>query len=168
MPVRVPGVIPVGMTQPRRSIRSFAVICGLLAIAGCAPTLAPLSPDTLGRQSAYFQSFPAPLFAAIDDGCQSDADRLTRISDTELVCETLPSPQAAAALILQFDGDVEALPTFVTTLSATPRDEGFEVTTEFFYRVPQKDGGVAVVRFRQPRIEQTIRRVFASAGGEAI
>ncbi|MEM9852891.1 MAG: hypothetical protein AAF841_00430 [Pseudomonadota bacterium] len=156
------------MTQSRRSLLAPVVIFALCALGACAPRLPASSNDAPGRQSAFFEAFPAPLFAAIDEGCQSDIDRLTRVSRTELVCESLPSPQAAAALILQYDGDVEALPTFVTTLYAVPLETGYEVTTEYFYLVPQKGGDVAVIRFRQPRIEQTVRRVFASAGGRSI
>lgn len=143
----------------------MVMILGLTA--GCASGIAPSSTDAPGRQSALFQAFPDDLFAAISEGCQSDADTLTRVSETQLICESLPSPRAAAGLILQFEGDIEELPTFVTTLEATEHPAGFIVTTEYFYRVPQRSGDVAVVRFRQSRIENTVRRVFAAAGGRS-
>lgn len=156
------------MTQPRRSIfRTLSTVWILGLAAACAPSLAPSAGDAPGRQSALFTEFPEPLFDAVGEGCQGEADTLSRPSTTELVCESLPSPQAAAALILEFNGDLERLPTFVTTLSAQERAEGFVVTTEYFYRVPQRSGEVAVVRFSQPRIEATVRRVFASAGGRS-
>lgn len=156
------------MTQPRRSIfRALGTVWILGLAAACSTSLAPSSSDAPGRQSALFTEFPEPLFDAVGQGCQGDADTLSRPSATELICESLPSPQAAAALILQFNGDIEQLPTFVTTLSAQERSEGFIVTTEYFYRVPQRTGEVAVVRFSQPRIEETVRRIFASAGGRS-
>ncbi|MEL6915054.1 MAG: hypothetical protein AAFP13_11180 [Pseudomonadota bacterium] len=124
--------------------------------------------DGPGRQSALFQSFPAPLFEAIASGCQGQLDRLTLVSRNELLCETLPTPEAAAALILQFDGDVEDLPVLVTTLEATESAAGFTVVTEYFYRVPQIGGQVAEVRFAEPRVQRTIRRAFAAAGGTPI
>ena len=155
------------MTQPRCSMARFVAFGVFLALTGCAPTIGPSSSDAPGRQSAFFDAFPGLLFEAVGEGCQGEADTLTQISETELLCESLPSPQAAAALILQFDGDIEQLPTFVTTLVAEPRGEGFAVTTEYYYRVPQKNGETAVIRFSEPRIEQTIRRVFASAGGQS-
>ena len=156
------------MTQPHRSIfRALFVVMILGVTASCSPRIAPSSTDAPGRQSALFETFPGTLFEAISAGCQSEADTLFRVSETELVCESLPSPQAAAGLILQFEGDLEELPTFVTTLQAIERLEGFVVTTEYFYRVPQRNGDIAIVRFSQPRIESTVRRVFASAGGKA-
>ncbi|MEM1374258.1 MAG: hypothetical protein AAGF78_07745 [Pseudomonadota bacterium] len=156
------------MNRPRPSMyRALGAVWILGLAAACAPALGPSSIDAPGRQSALFSAFPEPLFDAVGQGCQGKSDTLLRPSPTELVCESLPSPQAAAALILQFNGDIEMLPTFITTLTAQDRAEGVLVTTEYFYRVPQRSGEVAVVRFRQPQIEETVRRVFASAGGRS-
>jgi len=63
---------------------------------------------------------------------------------------------------------VSAIPFYVTTLSAERRGEGYKVTTTYFYVVPQKDGDVALVRLRDGRVEETVRRAFAAAGGRSI
>ncbi|MEM1151485.1 MAG: hypothetical protein AAGI03_13145 [Pseudomonadota bacterium] len=78
------------------------------------------------------------------------------------------TPEAAAALILQYDGDVTAIPFYVTTLTAQPLGPGFQVTTTYFYVVPQKTGDLAVVRIQDGRLEQVVRRAFAAAGGQRI
>ena len=85
-----------------------------------------------------------------------------------MLCESLPTPEAAAALILEFDGDVETLPRQVITLRARPAAPGYTVTTEYYYLVPQKNGDIAEVRFAERRVERTIRRAFAMAGGQSI
>ncbi|MEL6551140.1 MAG: hypothetical protein AAFQ54_12935 [Pseudomonadota bacterium] len=139
-----------------------------MALCACAPRVELSAGDGPGRQSAFFQEFPTPLFEAIASGCQGELDRLTLVSERELLCETLPTPEAAASLILQFSGDVEDLPTLVTTLEATERGEGFAVVTEYFYRVPQRGGEVAEVRFAEPRVQRIIQRAFTAAGGTPI
>lgn len=155
----------MGMTQPHRSMLRTAQFAAIAALLGCAPVIEQSQGDGPGRQSAFFESFPTLLFASIASRCQADTDRLTRPSQSELICESLPTPEAAAALILEFDGDVEELPVLVTTLSAEEEAGGFAVTTEYYYLVPQRSGEVAEIRFAEPRVQRTIRRALSAAGG---
>ena len=156
------------MTRTRKLVFKTLQMTALVAATGCAATIPGSVSDAPGRQSAYFAEFPAALFAAVQGGCQRDSDTLIQVSRTELVCESLPTPEAAASLILNFDGEVTSLPLFVTTLKAEESGNGFAVTTEYFYLVPQKSGEVAQIRFREPQVERMIRRIFATAGGQAI
>ncbi|MEM1237368.1 MAG: hypothetical protein AAGI10_10390 [Pseudomonadota bacterium] len=152
------------MIQPSRAL----LLTALVTLAGCAQTISQSVNDAPGRQSAYFAEFPTALFEAVQGGCQRESDTLIEISSSEVVCESLPTPQEAASLILRFDGEVTALPLFVTTLKAVESGTGFKVTTEYFYLVPQKSGVVAQIRFREPEVERLVRRIFTSAGGQAI
>ena len=163
----IPGDI-LPMTRPRQLAFKTLILTALIGATGCAATIPGSVSDAPGRQSAYFTEFPAALFAAVQGGCQRDSDTLIQVSRTELVCESLPTPEAAASLILNFDGEVTSLPLFVTTLKAEESGSGFAVTTEYFYLVPQKSGEVAQIRFREPQVERMIRRIFATAGGQAI
>jgi len=87
------------MTKPHRSIPALGIL-SLMTLAACDAGMPPSVGDGPGLQSAYFAEFPTPLFDVLGSRCFGATDRLSRPSRTELVCESLPSPEAAAALIL--------------------------------------------------------------------
>ncbi len=160
-----------GMNQlicSKRRCAKVTALVGSFLLSGCATDPNPSIGDAPGRQSAYFAEFPEQLYTTIAANCQSDADQLFRPSHKALICETLPSPDTAAALILQFDGEISEIPIFVTTLNAEQSGSGYAITTQYFYIVPQKNDEVAVVRIAEPRTERVVRRAFELAGGVPI
>lgn len=138
-----------------------------LILTGCA-VAPPSGSGPVGTQTAFFAEFPAQLYAAAAYGCQDPADTFTQLSESVIECETLPTPDAAAALILRFDGDIQNLPTMVNRMSAQPQGDGFQVMAEYFFRVPQLDTSIKEVRFQQKDVDRAIRRVFRLAGAAEI
>lgn len=132
--------------------------------AGAAP---------VGAQQAYFAEFPAGLFAFLAANCEDPGDQLvvpdpTPASEFEMRCESLPSPEAAAAIILQFDGTVEELPKIITSLAGRPTTEGYLVTSDNYIRVPFRDGGVRRVTPNTARFKNDLRDLLEAAGGRPL
>ncbi|MEM1301993.1 MAG: hypothetical protein AAGH17_05360 [Pseudomonadota bacterium] len=148
---------------PRFSLLTLSVVA--IALTGCAPAPYVVPKGQEGRQTAYFEEFPAQLFDVAEQVCDEPSETLTKRSATELECESLPTPEAAAALILQFDGDIQRLPTLVNTLQATPQGDGYLVRAEYFFRVPQLGKDTIVVRIPQRSADRAIQRIFRMAGG---
>jgi len=121
-----------------------------------------------GAQQAYFDAFPEELFARAQQGCDGPGQNLVQPRLGQVNCESLPDPQTAAALILQFDGTVEDLPTFVISLSGQTDAAGYLVTADSFIRVPNRDGGVQQVRFPDLAAADTFRDLFINAGGRPL
>ncbi len=162
----------------------FALLPALLVIAGCAASVPAPEPDRAepqqtaptaaaaapipGLQSARFDEFPAVLLFAAAEACDDPTQSVVRPSRNEVRCETLPAPQAAAALILSYDGTVEDLPRFVIGFRAAPQNGGFLVTAENYIRVPQRSGPARQIRLRDPVIEEGMRELLRAAGGELL
>lgn len=162
----------------------FALLPALPMIAGCAATSPAPEPDRAepqqtaqaapaaapipGLQSARFTEFPAVLLFAAAEACDDPTQSVVRPSRNEVRCETLPAPQAAAALILSYDGTVEDLPRFVIGFRAAPDNGGFIVTAENYIRVPQRSGPARQIRLRDPVIEEGMRELLRAAGGELL
>lgn len=147
------------------------VLC--LGLAGCTdlPTTggAPAAGDApAGAQQAYFTDYPNTLFTAAAVVCDEPGQMAVRPNANEVRCESLPDPEAAAALILQFDGTVEALPTFIIAFLGRETAEGYLVTADNYIRVPQRNGGVRQIRFNDPQTAQDLRELLRAAGGRPL
>lgn len=144
----------------------LATIAGCAILSGCTVPILPTVTDTPGKHQAFYDSFPALLFNAAEAACQSPADTFKRLGRGSIRCETLPSPSAAATLILQYDGDLENLPILVNQLTAVEQEDGLKVTVQYFFEVPQLDGGLRRIAMREPRIDETISNVIILSGGQ--
>ncbi|MEL6958299.1 MAG: hypothetical protein AAGL89_05035 [Pseudomonadota bacterium] len=82
-----------------------------------------------------------------------------------MLCTSLPEPEAAAALILQFDGTVDKLPSYVISFSSLNVTDGFVVTADAYIRVPQRAGGVRQVRFEDLQLSDDLAELLKAAGG---
>lgn len=144
------------------------ILAGLAALAACAqaPALLPFGP---GAQSALFAEYPDPLLTAAFLACSAPGQSAWRPDADTIICETLPTPEAAAALILAHNGTVEALPSYIIGFQAAAAAAGgYVVTADNYIRVPQEGGGVVQVRLRDPLVEETMRDLLDAAGGEPI
>jgi len=147
--------------------RPALILFGIFAISlsACAPTPYVVAEGEEGRQAGFFSEFPDRLFEIAEQVCDDPNETLTKRSRSDIECESLPTPEAAAALILRFDGDIQRLPTLVNTLEAERFGEGYMVLAQYFFRVPQLGGDTIVVRLPQRQADDALRRIFVRAGG---
>ncbi|MCX7300130.1 MAG: hypothetical protein NTX73_07075 [Rhodobacterales bacterium] len=85
-----------------------------------------------GQQMASFTSYPQGLLDAAFAACDNPGQTPRRPVPDTVLCETLPTPDAAAALILRFDGTVDALPIFVMSFEAQPDGTAYIVTADTY------------------------------------
>lgn len=121
-----------------------------------------------GAQQAYFTGYPERLFLAAAAVCNKPGQTVVRGGRDRVHCESLPDVESAAALILQFDGTVEDLPTFVISFAGRPTPEGYLVTADNYIRVPQRLGGAQQIRFPDPEISRDMAQILTAAGGRPL
>ncbi|QQA44529.1 hypothetical protein [Pelagovum pacificum] len=140
--------------------------CGESATAP-VPEPVPVTAEGIapGQSRALFAEHPAGLFAAAGAACNQPGQTLVEDSRNEIRCESLPPVEAAASLILEFDGTVDDLPRFVISFASRQSADGIVVTADNYINVPQQDGGVRVIRIPDTRTESVMRDVMARAGG---
>lgn len=126
-----------------------------------------IAPDA-GRQQAFFQSYPDLLLTAAVAACRNPGQRPVQPGPGHVRCESLPTPEAAAGLILAYDGTVEALPLFIVAFSTERAEGGYVVTADNYISVPQRSGAIREVRLADAALEQNMRALLAAAGGEAL
>ncbi|MGJ8610150.1 MAG: hypothetical protein ACSHWY_03590 [Octadecabacter sp.] len=144
-----------------------------LLLCGCAEmpsnTAAPLAGEaTDGAQQAYFTGYPGHLFRAAAAVCVAPGQTVVQPSRNQVRCESLPDPEAAAALILQFNGTVEDLPTFVISFEGLETPQGYLVTADNYIRVPQRSGGAQQVRFPDRSVGNEVAALLEAAGGRPL
>jgi hypothetical protein len=155
-------------------------LIAVLLLGACAPRtgLAPapdaaVDPDmaavmTVGRQTAFFATYPDMLLTAAFEACANPGQRPVRPAPDEVRCETLPTPEAAASLILTYEGTIEALPLFIVSFAAEPAPGGYLVTADNYIAVPQRNGQIREVRLSDARLDANMRALLEAAGGESI
>ena len=151
----------------------WAAIGIALGMAGCAHVPVSTPPPTLenapeGAQQAYFADYPEKLFFAAAAICDGPGQSLVQPSANEVRCESLPDPESAAAIILQFNGTVEALPKFVISFSGQTTSQGYLVTADNYIRVPQRTGGAQQVRYPDLSVAKEMSALLSAAGGRPL
>ncbi|AGI67856.1 hypothetical protein OAN307_c22320 [Octadecabacter antarcticus 307] len=144
-----------------------------LALAGCTETtisnVAPTAGDAAnGAQQAYFPAYPSDLFFAAAAICDGPAQTVVQPGPNEVRCESFPNPESAAAIILQFNGTVQALPKFVISFLGRETSLGYLVTADNYIRVPQRSGGAQQVRFPDPLVSGELSDLLSAAGGQPL
>ncbi len=143
------------------------VIAGCTEIPASTPPSAPGSAPE-GAKQAYFTDYPDSLFFAAAAVCNGPGQSVVRPNANEVRCESLPDPESAAAIILQFNGTVEALPKFVISFSGQSTSEGYLVTADNYIRVPQRSGGAQQLRFPNLSIQEEMSALLSAAGGRPL
>jgi hypothetical protein len=148
----------------------LCLLTALLALSACAPTLHGATEAALrgGAQQAYFENFPEVLFLAIAETCAGPAQTVVRPNRDEIRCETLPTPQDAAGLILEHNGTVENLPRFIYGVKSVTSGDGRIVTADTYISVPQRDGGIRRIRLRDAHLEAEMREILILTGGRPL
>ena len=136
-------------------------------LGACAePTSTFSFAPSVGR--AYFDSFPELLYEAASRACSSPADTIIRPSRNELRCEALPTPDAAAGLILAHNGVIEDLPRYVMSYVSEPSGDGYVTTVDFHVRIPQRDGSTKILRINDTGIDRRLDQLITVAGGQPV
>ena len=157
----------------RAIIIPATLLCSLLLLGACGatrqtmPVAAMPGPDQ-GIQQAFFSEPPDALLLAAAEACVEPGQFLLRPGPGRVTCESLPTPEIAAALILRYDGTVSELPRYVISFAADPLPQGYLVTTENFIRVPQRQGPPLLIRLQDPLITQAFRNMLIAAGGTLV
>ncbi|EAR51672.1 lipoprotein, putative [Oceanicola granulosus HTCC2516] len=160
-------------------MRPLPALVGLALLAACA---APVPPGELvldvsevetgaapGQSKAFFSDYPDRLFYAAAEACTAPGQEIVRPDRSHLRCESLPPVDAAAALILEFDGTVENLPRFVISFASEAADDGgFLVTADNYIRVPQQAGGLRIIRLADSQMGRMMKDVMLRAGGQPL
>jgi hypothetical protein len=82
--------------------------------------------------------------------------------------ETLPTPDIAAALILNFGGTVESLPLDTVSSASTAREGGYLVTADSFVIIARVDGALCEMRLPDPQVDQGMMDLLVAAGGTPV
>jgi len=148
--------------------------CGVLPRAegpvpdGAITLLDPAIAQDAGRQQAFFPTYPDLLLAAAVAACNSPGQRPVQPAPGQVRCESLPTPEAAASLILTYDGTIEALPLFIVAFATEPAAGGYVVTADNYISVPQRSGAIREVRLADTALDANMRTLLEAAGGEAL
>jgi hypothetical protein len=144
-----------------------------MALAGCAEAVvsgvaATAGDAAEGAQQAYFPAYPSNLFVAAAAICDGPAQTVVQPSRNEVRCESFPDTESAAALILQFNGSVQALPKFIIAFTGRDTSLGYLVTADNYIRVPQRSGGAQQVRFPDLSVSNELSALLRAAGGQPL
>jgi hypothetical protein len=154
-------------------------VLAVAALAGCAPAPAPLVVASLpappvasphgtllpGQRQATFVAWPQTLLTAARAACSDPGQTPREPAPGIVLCETLPTPDIAATLILGYGGTVEALPLYIISFTTVAQEAGYLVTADSFVSVPQTDGTLREVRLPDPRVEEDMMQLLVAAGG---
>lgn len=143
-------------------------VCCLLA--ACAPQFTEtfLDPDApLPVNEARFTEFPDLLHMAFRESCQGPADSYAATGQNKAQCQTVPSPDVAAGLLLRYDGALD-VPYIVLERQTRAVDNGFVVGISYFASVPKRSGADQRIYLRSRNLDQTIADLFRAFGGDPI
>lgn len=139
--------------------------CGDSSISGGGPAVGDISGSAV---QAYFTTYPERLFSVAAELCNEPGQTVVRAGRDEVRCESLPNPESAATIILQFDGSVEDLPALVISFAGRATDQGYLVTLDNYIRVPQRSGAVQLVRFGDDAVRADLADLLQSSGGRPL
>jgi hypothetical protein len=118
-----------------------------------------------GQRQASFAAWPETLLTAARTACSDPGQSPSEPAPGVLRCETLPTPDIAATLILTYGGTVETLPLYIISFTTVARDSDYLVTADSFIVVPQTDGTLRELRLPDPAVEAGMTDLLVAAGG---
>ena len=144
---------------------------GLITLlAGCE---APV-PRTPGKApdpqvtTAYFTENPANLIAAARKACKRPGEEFVQPRAGVVQCRVLLNPPTTAAVILNYDGDINALPQLVISLTTSKAGKGHLVTGCAFLKVPRKDGRISRIVQNDRAVDAKLRQMLRAVGGKPV
>ncbi len=151
----------------RISLLGLASMGALLGCAPPAPTTSGVarSPQVAG---AWFAERPAGLVEAAKAACSEPGEEFVQPRPGTVQCRMLLSPETTAAVILHYDGDIEALPQLVVSLTTTQAQSGYLVTGCAFLKVPRKDGTISRIVQNDREVATKLGGMLAAVGGKPL
>lgn len=160
-----------------RLLRFFSLLALPLATACVEPSSSPQHIDAkptaafvdatgMPTVRARYAAYPEVLMTAVGRACSDPAEKLIRRSRNWLDCQSYLPPDATAALILQYDGVIEDLPTLLISFRLYPKSGGaYELHQQAYAVVPQRGGGK--IRIAQPSAatDAKMRKLILKSGG---
>lgn len=161
----------------------FPALAACLLAAACATAPAPAPhptrpvalPDpvpagsvTTPSVTALFAERPALFLDAAATACAAPGQTALRPDPDTLSCESLPEPDAAAGLILAYDGNLEDLPRYVVRFSGAARADGYVMRAESFIDVPRRDGTHVEIRPDDAAVFESFAALLTRAGGRVL
>lgn len=141
-------------------MRRLLPALSLVALAACQPQ------DVDGpSQRARFADYPDLLFSALESVCSEPSDTFSRPVRDTVECRSYLAPDATAAIIVRYDGRLDALPQLVMQFRARADAPGYLVDYDTYLSVPQKTGAPLRVVQQSPTIAQRLEQVMRRAGG---
>lgn len=165
---------PLSFASATLAATTLALLAGCapppLAVAAlpAAPATAPGDAVQTGQRQAFFSSYPQTLLSAARAACTAPSQSPSEPVPGTLRCETLPTPDIAAALILNYGGTVEVLPRYIVSFTTVPADGGYLVTADSYVVVPQTDGTRREVRLADAAVEAGMMDLLIAAGGQPL
>ena len=151
---------------------NFRTLVPLLLVALSACSAEPnervvQSLDEVPKHRAFFAEDPELLHQGFADGCSRPGDELTQVTAQITRCSIPPTPDIAAALLVRYDGALEA-PKILIEKRTTKVASGYEVELTYFAEVPQKSGPPRRIYVASRRIQRQVERLLSAAGGTII
>lgn len=144
-----------------------------ILLAACSPQYVETivsNPQDLPVRRAFFSEDPEVLHEAFRDACDSPGDTLATPSRGIVQCRTLPTPDFAAFLLLEYDGALKT-PTVVMQKQQRRTDAGPDssmIEFSYFAEVPQKSGNSRRIYYKDRQLDQLLDQMMRAAGGKSI
>ncbi|MEO1108321.1 MAG: hypothetical protein AAFX90_10400 [Pseudomonadota bacterium] len=141
-------------------MRLFHFLSPLALIVACTP-----QDVSEPSRSAQFNDYPTRLFETFEMSCTGPGDSFRKLPDSSFECSEYLPPEAAAFLILTYDGSPQNLPKSVMRLNPSKTASGYRVDASLVFRVPQKAGSVVEVPVESEALDQALARLYRALGG---
>ena len=147
------------------------ITSSLIAIAlltgACAPQYVEreaASAQDVPVRTAFFSANPESLHDAFKDACNSPGEKFSQPNRETAICRIPPSPRAAAFLLAEFDGKLEA-PWLVIQKQSFAEDENVRVELSYYAEVAQKNGTLRRIYLNSRDIDRMIDLMLRNSGG---
>jgi len=138
-----------------------------LVLSACTPQYVERvasATEALPERTALFPGAPTQLRSSFRAACTDPGDQYLRRSGGIRQCRSLPTPELAAFLLVQYDGALE-VPKLIIQTEERGTGAPVEVGFSYFAEVTQKSGSVQRVYFRDRELDGFIDRLLVATGG---
>ncbi len=120
--------------------------------------------EVLPARQAFFAQRPDALDEAFRASCAPPIRAVRQITRDTVQCRIIPRPEAAAYLLLNFDGALEA-PSMVVQKRTRRAEGGYLVELSYFAEVTQKSGYPRRIYESRRDMDRLLDRLLESTGG---
>lgn len=154
------------ISYPRKTVAAGLILC----LSGCMTTTPAINSAKAIPQAtaAFFSENPKALLAAAREACKGPGEKFVRSRTGSTQCHMHLDPTTTAAVILGYDGDINALPKLVVSLSTMKLRDGYLVTGCAFLKVPRKNGQVGRIVQNDRGVDAKLRELLTVVGGTPV